>query len=108
MVNSRQKGKVGEREWARVCRDEGYSARRGQQYSGSSESPDVVSDDLPDIHFEVKRTEKLRLYDAVNQGKGDAREGQLVAVPHRRNRHDWVVIMPADDWFRLVRESEFG
>ena len=53
-VNSRQKGKRGEREFARFLRDNGFEARRGVQYQGGPESPDVVCETLAHIHFEVK------------------------------------------------------
>lgn len=105
-INSRNKGKRGELEWARFCRDQGYSdVRRGQQYSGV-EGEDVVG--LPGIHCEVKRTEKLRLYDAIDQARRDAKDGQLPIIAHRRNHCDWLVVMRAEDWFRLYREWEAG
>lgn len=70
--NSRQKGASGERELAReLARVLGCRARRGQQYSGSPDSPDVVTD-IPGIHIECKRTETLRLYDALAQARRDA------------------------------------
>ena len=53
-MNSREKGKRGERAWRDELRANGYCARRGQQFSGSAESPDVVCEDLPAFHFEVK------------------------------------------------------
>jgi len=57
-VNSREKGKRGERQWRDELRANGYAARRGQQFAGSAESPDVVCDSLPWIHFEVKAVER--------------------------------------------------
>lgn len=106
MTNSRAKGARGEREWAKVCRDEGYSeARRGQQFSGL-EGEDVVG--LPGIHCEVKRVEKFMLYDAMEQSKRDAKNDQLPIVAHRRNNCRWVVIMDAEDWFKIYREWEAG
>ena len=42
MTNSRRKGKEGELEVARILRDHGYDSRRGVQYSGSPDSPDVT------------------------------------------------------------------
>lgn len=99
-VNSRNKGKSGEREWARFLTSEGYSARRGQQYSGL-DGRDVVCDDLP-IHWEVKRVERLNIRDAVDQAKRDAGE-LLPAVAHRRNHSEWLVTMPAVDFFKLLR-----
>ena len=45
-INSRQKGARGERQWRDELRANGYVARRGQQFSGSADSPDVVCNDL--------------------------------------------------------------
>lgn len=66
-MNSRTKGAVGEREVASMLRGYGYKARRGQQYSGANGDADVVG--LPGIHIEVKRREKLNIYDAIDQAK---------------------------------------
>ncbi len=105
MTNSRAKGAAGEREWAKVCRAEGYTeARRGQQYSGL-EGEDVVG--VPGIHVEVKRVEKLNIYDAVGQAKRDAKD-KLPIVAHRKNGCKWLVTMEAEDWFKLLREWVAG
>lgn len=54
-VNSRQKGKRGEREAVRLLRSFGFAARRTAQNCGKSgDAADVVCDDLPGVHFEVK------------------------------------------------------
>lgn len=101
---SRNKGKVGERELAAALRAEGFeSARRGQQYSGSETSADVVG--LPGIHIECKRVEKLNIYEAVEQAQRDAGDGgELPVVFHRRNRKPWLVTMPLSDWMILYRK----
>lgn len=103
MVHSRNKGKVGELEVAAMLREHGFDARRGQQFSGSPDSPDVVTD-LEGHHVEVKRTERLDLYAAVDQAAADAPEGAMPVVFHRRSRKPWVVIMPAEEYLR--REAE--
>ena len=105
-MNSRQKGKRGERAWAAKLTEEGYGARRGQQFAGGCDSPDVVCDALPWCHFEVKLTDALRLSDAVAQAHADKRDGQLAVVAHRRNRGQWLVTLTADDFFRLVRNAD--
>ena len=64
-MNSREKGKRGERQWRDELRANGYGARRGQQFSGSAESPDVVCEGLPWIHFEVKAVERLNIEEAM-------------------------------------------
>jgi Holliday junction resolvase len=102
MVNSRNKGASGEREFARVCRDEGYdNARRGQQFSGI-EGKDVVG--LLGIHIECKRTERLNIHDAIAQSIRDAKSGDIPIVAHRKNRTKWLITMKAEDWFVMFRE----
>lgn len=105
-MNSRQKGSRGERELAKIFREHGYEARRGQQYCGISGDADVVG--LPGIHVECKRVEKLNLLDAMEQAVRDAKDGELPAVFHRRDRCEWLVTMRLEDWFPLFREWEAG
>lgn len=101
-INSNRKGRNGERELARKLREYGYDARRGQQYCGVSGDADVIG--LPGVHIEVKRTERLSLYDALAQAIADARPGEMPVVAHRRNNCDWVIIQPLDDWIKIYRE----
>lgn len=104
---SREKGKRGEREWAAFCRSQGYDCRRTAQYCGKTgQAADVVG--LPGVHIEVKRTERLDLYGALDQARRDARPGKLPIVVHRRNNCRWVVIQDAEDWFQIYREYEAG
>jgi hypothetical protein len=100
-VNSCQKGKRGERAWRDVLIAHGYSARRGQQFSGTPDSPDVVCLDLPGFHFEVKNVERLSVNEAMVQAVNDAGQ-KIPVVAHKRNRSDWLVTMRASDWFRLL------
>lgn len=101
---SRDKGKRGELELANLLRLHGYDARRGQQFSGANGDPDVVG--LPGIHIEVKRVEKLNLYQAMEQAKSDAREDEAPAVFHRRNGKYWLVTMELEDWLSLYGGNE--
>jgi hypothetical protein len=104
MINGCVKGKVGEREWRDELRAEGYlKSCRGQQYSGNSDSPDVVCPELSGFHFEVKRVEKLNLYNAMAQARRDAGNVKLPIVAHRRNREPWLVTMDSATFFRLLR-----
>ena len=99
MTNSRAKGAKGERELAKILRQYGYDARRGQQYCGANGDADVVG--LPGIHIECKRVERLNLYDAMAQAKADAREGEAPTVFHRKDRCEWLVTMRLEDWMEL-------
>lgn len=102
-MNSRQKGKRGELEFARLLRDHGFdNARRGQQYSGANGDADVIG--IDGLHIEVKRVEKLNLQDAFDQAKRDARTGEIPVVAHRKNNCEWLITLPADDFFEMIKE----
>jgi Holliday junction resolvase len=102
-INSKDKGARGERELANKLKEYGYDCRRGQQYCGANGDADVVG--LDGVHIEVKRTERLSLYDALAQAKHDAREGEMPVVMHRKNNCEWVVIQPLGDWIELYKEG---
>lgn len=111
-MNSRDKGKRGEREFAALLRAHGFLARRGQQFSGSPESPDVVCEALAWLHVEVKRVQNLNLTDACVQAEGDCGRGAPAGqkkpwiVAHRRNHAPWLITMRAEFFFELLREFE--
>jgi len=106
-MNSRSKGARGEREaaaaWSLVM---GGGARRGQQFSGSPDSPDVVTD-YPGIHLESKRVERGNPYEWLSQAVADA-GGKVPVVLHRRNRQEWVVVMRLSDVPKFVLEASAG
>lgn len=99
-MNSRRKGKAGELEFAHYLTDAGYPARRGQQFSGGKDSPDVICDSLP-VHWEVKRTECGNPYNWIEQAVRDA-SGKTPVVAHRRNGKDWLAIMPMDAFLQIL------
>ena len=101
---SRDKGKKGERELASLLREYGYDSRRGVQYNGADGSADVVG--LPGIHIECKRVERLDLYGAMAQAERDAREGEIPAVFHRRNRDYWKVTLRLEDFMEIYQKWE--
>lgn len=101
-INSKDKGKRGERLFRDLCKEHGFDeARRGQQYSGANGDADVVG--LPNIHAEVKFVEKLNLRSAMDQSINDKREGELPIVAHKTSRKPWLITMLADDWFSLYK-----
>jgi hypothetical protein len=104
-VNSCQKGKRGERAWRDELIAHGYNARRGRQFSGSPDSPDVVCPGLAGIHFEVKAVERLNINEAMAQAVGDAGD-KIPVLAHRRNRGAWMVTMRASDWFKLLAQAQ--
>ncbi len=103
MTNGRAKGCRGERdgarEWARVT---GCQARRGQQFSGGTDSPDIVHD-CGAIHLEVKRVERGNPYLWMEQAVRDC-GGKIPLVLHRRNNKPWLAIVRLDDVPGLAQE----
>ena len=95
---SRDKGKRGEREAATVLNQmlPGCNARRGVQFQGGTESPDVKHD-IAGIQFEVKRAERLSPYAALEQAAGDCGALDKPVVLHRRNGKEWIAVMYLDD-----------
>ena len=98
-LNSKIKGCAGERELARILVEHGYTSRRGHQMNGQTDEADVIG--LPGIHIECKRVEHLNIYNALDQSKRDARDGEIPVVIHRRNRDEWKVTMRLEDWLEL-------
>lgn len=102
---SRNKGKRGELEVRDLFRGAGYhEAKRGVQFQGSPDSPDVAVPFYVPVHVEAKRVESLALYPALEQAEADAGPGDMPVVFHRRNEKPWVVAMLAEDFFRLLVE----
>lgn len=97
-INSKAKGKRAELEIAAILRGYGYKGRRGVQYQGGEDSPDVVG--LPGIHIEVKHVEKLNIHEAMNQARRDCGEN-IPAVFHRKNRTPWLVTLDMDDFIKI-------
>lgn len=99
-IDSRAKGAAAEREAAQaIAKQFGCEARRGQQFSGSPDSPDIVSS-LP-IHWECKRVERGNPYQWLDQACRDAGD-KVPVVIHRRNNHEWILVM------RLTDASQFA
>jgi len=103
-INSRDKGARGERAFRDYLISKGYEARRGQQFSGSQDSPDVIHN-IPDTHFEVKCVESLNIRKALAQAHRDAPNKRFRIVAHKTNRGDWLVTMLADEYITLIKSG---
>lgn len=102
--SQQRKGADGERELVEVLKGYGFETERGGSQTYGT-VPDVVG--LPGIHIEVKRVERLNIFEAVNQAAMDSarfRDG-LPAVFHRRNRQPWLVTMRLIDWMQLYMKG---
>lgn len=101
-INSREKGKRGERELSSKLKEYGFDTRRGQQYCGANGDADVIG--LPGIHIECKRVERLNIYDAISQAKSDAKDDEIPIVFHRKDRCNWLVSMELEEFMKIYRE----
>jgi len=97
-INSRQKGARGERYVVQWFRDNDYDpeARRGQQFAGGPDSPDVILPNIPRLHIEVKFTQRLNIYDAMNQSIRDS-GFKIPTVWFRMKNKELLVILRAAD-----------
>lgn len=103
-VDSREKGKRGERLAAAALRELfGWTAdecRRAQQYKGTVESCDLEVSQTPDVHWEIKFVEKLNLWAAMARAVQDCGP-KVPVVMHKRSREDWLVTVRLSDLLRF-------
>lgn len=99
-MKSKRKGNNGELEFLQLLLSRGIEAHRNdQKYIGGRGNPDVGAQiGERNFHFEVKRTEKFRLYDALYQAQRDAETDCIPVVAHRSNRRPWAVILMLEDF----------
>lgn len=100
---SKAKGKNGELELMHILRDTyGYKVRRGDCFRGES---DVIG--LEGVHIEVKRVERLNIYNAISQAVEEAeKKGDgSPAVFHRINRAEWLVTLRLADFMDIYGEA---
>ena len=100
-MNSNRKGKTFERWVAAYLREHGYTeARRGQQYHGGADSPDVTG--LQGFHIEAKDTQKWSAYDFMEQSVRDAAEDEIPIVIAKKNYQKPLVIIRLEDFMKVV------
>jgi Holliday junction resolvase len=100
----RDKGKRGELEAAKFIRDHwGVEARRGKQFQGGEESPDVKHS-IEGVVIEVKRRETLSIYPSIEQALEDCDFEEKPAVLHRRNREEWLLVIRAKDFPKICAD----
>ncbi len=97
---------MGELEFVNFLKDRGIEARRGQQYAGGGDSPDVMASGcFAEVHVEVKRKESGNVYDWLDQAANDADLCSTPVVAHRRNGKRWIAIIDMRDFINIVKEN---
>lgn len=103
-MNAKRKGNEGERELLALLAGHGIEASRNdQRYVGGLDNPDIsAAIGGFSFHIEAKRTERFRLYEAMEQAKRDANGHRIPLVAHRQNRKPWVVVLSLSDFVRIM------
>lgn len=100
-INSRQKGKAGELEASRYLSQLfKLPVRRGCQYRGGPDSPDVEG--IAGVYIEVKRRQRLHLETALSKAACEAAQDDVPIVLHRADRERWKLTLFGDDLPRFV------
>lgn len=95
----RRKGAAGEREWCKMLAPVDPTAARDidQAREGGG---DVR---VPPFLYEVKRYAKFAVYEHMEQAAVSAeRHGLLPAVALRGDHKDWLVVLRAEDFLKLL------
>ena len=94
---TRAKGLAGEREVAALWREAGLEVR-GLESGGDH----LVLADGPVIHSEVKRQERLQLWQWLEQAEAEAPAGTIAVVSFRRSRQPWYSTLRTTDLARMI------
>lgn len=100
---SRSKGKRGEREFVHFLKDHGVKAQRTQQFSGRTGTGDVISEDMPQVHWEVKRQNNSHYPEWFRQADSDKKDGHIPIVVHRVDRGEWMAYLKAEQLIKYLK-----
>lgn len=100
--SERNKGANAEREIAKIFNENGFHARRGQVFN---KEPDVIVFDLPWLHIEVKRHEKITMPAWMKQSEEACKDGQHPCVIFRQSRRNWWIAFPLDVALNLLKHE---
>lgn len=104
---SRDKGKRGEREVAKIFQESGFHARRSVQYNGRpGTAADVVG--IPGLHLEVKFVEKERIREWYRQAERDATaspDKDIPVIVHRKSWDPWLVTLSLGDFIKIIKQK---
>ena len=102
-INSRAKGAAFERKIANILKERGFpSAHRGQQFSGTPDSPDVKCDELKEFGLELKAVENININKAYEQSLKDSGKATPIVI-YKKNNKPILVVMELHDWIDLVQ-----
>lgn len=104
---ARRKGKVGERaarvplEFLTGCKWERSAGQSRER--GGEDMPDLICEERPGLHPEVKVGKNPPLYPALRQAKEDAGDDAIPFVLAKRDGEGWVLLVEVDRFHDLLR-----
>jgi len=101
---SRSKGNRGEVEVVHLLREHGWPHARRVFDSGSAGGGDVQGP--AGVVIEVKRTERLRIHEALEQAASGCAPHDIPVVAFRRNGGEWFAALPLDELLALLKLRE--
>lgn len=109
MQNPKLKGVRGEKEIVNLLRETGVdtTARRDPGSGGGNRDKTDVINSI-DYVIEVKRQERLNIFNAIEQAEGYSEMNHAVpSVFFKRNRMtEWWVAIPYSEWGKLKKRSK--
>lgn len=99
---ARTKGGSAEREIVAKLQAAGFLGARRNFRSGANGGGDVVG--VPDVHLEVKRQERVCVWEWIQQAEHDAFPTDVAIVAFRRSRSSWYGIVDFDVLVGLLAE----
>lgn len=103
---SRRKGVAGEREVALRFEQAGWTVRglegQGDQLCVKRVHQRTHNRLTTTLHSEVKRQERLRLPEWLEQARAEAPPGVPPVVVFRQSRGQWIAALPLDDLLELI------
>lgn len=105
---SRDKGRRGEQEVARIFREAGFDVDRVPNSGGLRVKGDLTG--LEGFHLEVKRQERLCIPEWLSQAHEEAGEGEIPTLIFRQSKRpgsvgDWQAVLPLADLLELLRRA---
>jgi hypothetical protein len=103
-INSRRKGKMGEREVVDIlCQFWPQACRNLDQFGDRKE--DVLN--VAGVHFQVKRVgSNINIWKALDQTENEARDFNLPVLVFRRDHGRWYGALALDELVALLRLRE--
>jgi len=102
---ARSKGGAAEREVVELLKAHGWLEARRNFRSGADGGADITGGPA-DTSWEIKRQERVCIWEWLQQAAEAARPTDTPIVAFRRNRSEWLAVLPLEDLLSLLELRE--